>query len=139
MNTQKLQQGFSFILLIVLVAIIGTLAYFAIPAYQDYMTKSQWTEGFTQISKGKVGISTRLNDNADAVVSPIDIGLATATENCSLITSSSASGTGAATIACTHIGGSGVGGLVTTLVRTASGIWSCSTTSTIAIAAERCK
>ena len=54
---KKIQQGFTLIELMIVVAIIGILAAVAIPAYQDYTVRARVTEGLSLASAGKTAIS----------------------------------------------------------------------------------
>lgn len=58
---KRIQQGFTLIELMIVVAIIGILAAIAIPAYQDYTAKAQAAEAYTILD----GLKTPI---ADAVM-----------------------------------------------------------------------
>ena len=57
---KKVQQGFTLIELMIVVAIIGILAAVAIPAYQDYTAKAQASEAYVLLS----GLKTPLAELA---------------------------------------------------------------------------
>jgi type IV pilus assembly protein PilA len=50
---RKIQQGFTLIELMIVVAIIGILAAIALPAYQDYTIRAQMSEALNLASGGK--------------------------------------------------------------------------------------
>ena len=60
---KKVQQGFTLIELMIVVAIIGILAAIAIPAYQDYTIRSQVSEGMSLAAAAKSAVAESfLND-----------------------------------------------------------------------------
>ena len=54
---KKMQQGFTLIELMIVVAIIGILAAIAIPAYQDYTIRAQVSEGLSLASAAKSAVA----------------------------------------------------------------------------------
>jgi type IV pilus assembly protein PilA len=57
MKTLKSQRGFTLIELMIVIAIIGTLASIAIPTYQDYIIKTKIIEGLSLADSAKTAIS----------------------------------------------------------------------------------
>ncbi|GAB6067735.1 pilin [Methylothermus subterraneus] len=53
----KRQQGFTLIELMIVVAIVGILAAIAVPAYQDYMTRSKLSEVILRLDEVKTAVS----------------------------------------------------------------------------------
>jgi type IV pilus assembly protein PilA len=78
---KKLQQGFTLIELMIVVAIIGILAAIAIPAYQDYTIRAQVSEGMSLAAAAKTAVAESFLNSGEAPADRTGAGMtATATD-----------------------------------------------------------
>lgn len=59
----SIQRGFTFIELLIVVAIVGILAAFALPAYQDYVRRGNIASGLSALSEMRVKMEQYFQDN----------------------------------------------------------------------------
>jgi type IV pilus assembly protein PilA len=74
---RKVQQGFTLIELMIVIAIIGILAAIAIPQYQDYTARAQLSEAITLAGGLKTPIAEAYSQNAVAASCAIPAGAVT--------------------------------------------------------------
>ena len=121
------QQGFTLIELMIVVAIIAILAAIALPAYQDYVAKSQVTAGLSEITGAKTAYEVAVNEEKAAnFYTAANMGLAGTTPRCSTQgVTAPAAGVGANALTCTLAGNPRVSGAVVQLSRAVDGVWTC--------------
>ena len=131
MNTQK---GFTLIELLIVVAIIGILATFAIPAYSKYQARAKVTAGLAEISALKVNYEDQINSGTASPAVTAITGNASTT-HCTISVGASP----ANSIICTLKNAPAqVSNATITLTRDATSGWSCKTSATSDFAPTGC-
>ena len=145
---KTMQKGFTWIELMIVIAIIGILAAIALPLYQDYVSKSQVTRAYGEVSSVKTAIEAALNEGREpvlaataaagaAIVPPQEwVGMLTNPTSNILDQATISTGWGAAngagniTVRLGENANTSIRGATVQLARTAGGEWTCTVTGT---------
>jgi len=91
MTMKKVQQGFTLIELMIVIAIIGILAAIAIPAYSDYVDRANGASSVAGLSAGKLQVS--VNDSEGSALCLDVTGVASCTAATGVLVGAAIGGT----------------------------------------------
>ena len=138
----KLQKGFTLIELMIVVAIIGILAAIAIPAYQDYIARSQVSEAVTLLDGAKTATEEQVAQTGTfpantAALTALGVVATGKYVNTVVVTTAGTDGSGVITATMkSQSVSNGIKGKAVSMTRTATGSWTCATAATDGLTAK---
>ncbi|MCZ4308981.1 pilin [Vibrio atlanticus] len=136
-NKRKNQKGFTLIELMIVVAIIGVLSAIAVPAYQNYVTRSEVSSGLATVKSLITPAELFYQENGIAAAATLaQLGIDGAANDLGAITSALNAG-GNPTVVFTFDASSSINTGIVTFTRDAATGWTCAPTAP-AIAIDGC-
>lgn len=136
---KRVQQGFTLIELMIVVAIVGILAAIALPAYQDYTIRAKVSEGLARAAEAKTSVAEYYSSKGSLGTNATSVGFNSAAAG--NVKSVKCSGTNCGLIEVTMSAPAQVAGKTFVLSGTASAttgiiVWKCKDGGTSAIATK---